>query len=129
MIRGAAGTYLFEHSSEVGMPVFARLSRRFYEVVGEDVAQQLVEWLNDVERELTWRARCRSYNELNHARLNPWRLPRSSVPDSPRSAEALQDFPDLRAELRRLRSDLIWLMFMSCVFTLFGTMVLLIVLR
>ena len=112
------------------MPVFARLSRRFYEVVGEDVAQQLVEWLNDVERELTWRARFRSYNELKHARLSPRQLPSwSSVPDSPRSAEALQDFPDLRAELRRLRSDLIWLMFMSCVFTLFSTMVLLIVLR
>jgi hypothetical protein len=28
------------------MPVFARLSSRFYEVVGEDVAQQLVDWLN-----------------------------------------------------------------------------------
>ena len=47
------------------MPVFAKLSRRFYEVVGEDVAQQLVDWLNEAERELTWRARFRSYNELD----------------------------------------------------------------
>jgi hypothetical protein len=35
------------------MPVIARLSRRFYEVVGEDVTQQLVDWLNAVEEELT----------------------------------------------------------------------------
>jgi len=26
------------------MPVCARLSRRFYDVVGEDVTQQLVDW-------------------------------------------------------------------------------------
>ena len=114
------------------MPVFARLSRRFYEVVGEDVAQQLVDWLNEAERELTWRARFRSYNELNHARSRTQRMAlRSSVPDSLRSAEAppLQDFVDLRAELRRLRSDLIWWMFLSCVSTLLGTLVLLIALR
>jgi hypothetical protein len=38
------------------MPLVARLSSRFYEVVGEAVAQQLVDWLNEVEQELTWRA-------------------------------------------------------------------------
>jgi UDP-N-acetyl-D-mannosaminuronate dehydrogenase len=47
------------------MPVFARLSRRFYEVVGEDVTQQLVDWLNQVEEELTSRARLRQQHELN----------------------------------------------------------------
>jgi hypothetical protein len=47
------------------MPVFARLSRRFYEVVGEDVTQQLVDWLNQVEEELTSRARLRTQHELN----------------------------------------------------------------
>jgi hypothetical protein len=47
------------------MPVFARLSRRFYEVVGEDVTQQMVDWLNQVEEELTSRARLRMQHELN----------------------------------------------------------------
>ena len=37
------------------MPVIAKLSRRFYEVVGEDVTEQLVDWLNAVERELSGR--------------------------------------------------------------------------
>jgi hypothetical protein len=42
------------------MPVFARLSSRFYDVVGEDVTQQLVDWINAVEQELTDRARLRT---------------------------------------------------------------------
>jgi hypothetical protein len=114
------------------MPVIARLSSRFYEVVGEDVAQQLVDWLNEVEQELTWRARFRSHDELNHARSSRRQMAlRSSIPDSLHSAETpmLQGFVDLRAELRRLRSDLIWWMFLSCVSTLFGTLALLVALR
>jgi hypothetical protein len=34
----------------------------------EDVSQQLVDWLNQVEEELTSRARLRLYNELSHMR-------------------------------------------------------------
>ena len=33
------------------MLVIARLSKRFYEVVGEDVTQQLVDWLKALEME------------------------------------------------------------------------------
>lgn len=51
------------------MPVIARLSKRFYDVVGEDVADVLVDWLNAVEEELTERARTRQLNELSFARL------------------------------------------------------------
>jgi hypothetical protein len=70
------------------MPVIARLSRRFYEVVGEDVTQQLVDWLNEVERELTCRASFRLHNELNLARSNTRRMAfRSSGSDSLRVAE------------------------------------------
>jgi hypothetical protein len=50
------------------MPVIARLSRRCYEVVGEDVIQQLVDWLNAVEEELTQRSNLRLQLELLHAR-------------------------------------------------------------
>jgi hypothetical protein len=32
------------------VPVTARLSKRFYDVLGEGVANELVEWLNAVER-------------------------------------------------------------------------------
>ena len=42
------------------MPVCARLSRRFYDVVGEDVTEQLVDWINAVEQELSDRAGLRA---------------------------------------------------------------------
>jgi hypothetical protein len=114
------------------MPVFARLSRRFYEVVGEDVAQQLVDWLNEVERELTRRAMFRSYNELNRARLRTRQLAfRSRLPQSlpPVRAPVFKEVIDLKAEVRRLRSDLIWWMFLYCFSTLLGTLVLVLALR
>ena len=69
------------------MPVFAKLSRRCYEVLGEDVIQQLVDWLNAVEEELTRRARLRSQNELSHLRSTARRRAAfSAALDSPRAA-------------------------------------------
>ena len=49
------------------MPVTARLSKRFYEVLGEDVANELVEWFNMVDA--TYRGDLRELNELNFARF------------------------------------------------------------
>ena len=49
------------------MPVTARLSKRFYDVLGEDVANELVDWFNAVD--LTYRADLRELNELNYARF------------------------------------------------------------
>ena len=37
------------------MPVTARLSKRFYEVLGEDVANELVDWFNAVELQTEFR--------------------------------------------------------------------------
>ena len=37
------------------MPVTARLSLRFYEKLGEDVANELVEWFNSVDATQTYR--------------------------------------------------------------------------
>ncbi len=45
------------------MPGTARLSKRFHEVLGEDVANELVEWLNAVDA--TYRAELRDLNERN----------------------------------------------------------------
>jgi hypothetical protein len=50
------------------MPVTARLSKRFYDVLGEDVANELVDWLNAVD--LIYRADLRELNELNFARFD-----------------------------------------------------------
>src|SRR5207249_8595529 len=50
------------------MPVTAKLSKRFYEVLGEDVANELVNWFNEVDA--TYRADLRELNELNFARFD-----------------------------------------------------------
>jgi len=43
--------------------VTAKLSKRFYDVLGEDVANELVDWFNAVD--LTYRTELRELNELN----------------------------------------------------------------
>ena len=50
------------------MPVTARLSRKFYEAFGEEIANELVDWFNAVD--LTYRADLRELNELNFARFD-----------------------------------------------------------
>jgi hypothetical protein len=49
------------------LPVTAKLSKRFYDVLGEDVANELVDWFNAVD--LTYRTDLRELNELNFARF------------------------------------------------------------
>ena len=50
------------------MPVTARLSKRFYDVFGEEIATELVDWFNAVDA--TYRADLRELNELNFARFD-----------------------------------------------------------
>ncbi len=50
------------------MPVTAKLSRKFYETLGDDVANELVEWFNLVDA--TYRFDLRELNELNFARFD-----------------------------------------------------------
>ena len=50
------------------MPVTAKLSLLFYEKLGEDVANELVEWFNSVDA--TYRSDLRELNELNFARFD-----------------------------------------------------------
>ena len=50
------------------MPVTAKLSRKFYEKLGDDVANELVEWFNMVDA--TYRSDLRELNELNFARFD-----------------------------------------------------------
>jgi DNA anti-recombination protein RmuC len=50
------------------MPVTAKLSKKFYDALGEDVANELVEWFNQVD--LTYRTDLRELNELNFARFD-----------------------------------------------------------
>ncbi len=50
------------------MPVTAKLSRKFYEKLGDGVANELVEWFNLVDS--TYRSDLRDLNELNFARFD-----------------------------------------------------------
>ena len=50
------------------MPVTAKLSRKFYEKLGDDLANELVDWFNMVDA--TYRSELRELNELNYARFD-----------------------------------------------------------
>ena len=50
------------------MPVTARLSKAFYDQLGEQVANELVDWFNQVD--FTYRTELRELNELNFARFD-----------------------------------------------------------
>lgn len=50
------------------MPVTAKLSRRFYEKLGDEIANELVEWFNAVDA--TYRSDLRELNEVNFARFD-----------------------------------------------------------
>jgi ribosomal protein L29 len=49
------------------MPVTAKLSRKFYEALGDEVSNELVDWFNAVD--LTYRTELREVNDLNWARF------------------------------------------------------------
>lgn len=49
------------------MPVTAKLSRKFYEQLGDEIANELVEWFNAVDE--TYRNQLREINELNWERF------------------------------------------------------------
>ena len=50
------------------VPVTAKLSRKFYETFGDEIANDLVDWFNAVDA--TYRADLRELNELNFARFD-----------------------------------------------------------
>jgi hypothetical protein len=50
------------------LPVTAKLSRLFYERLGDEVANELADWFNAVDA--TYRAELRELNELNFARFD-----------------------------------------------------------
>lgn len=50
------------------MPVTAKLSRRFYDTFGDEIATEFVEWFNQVDA--TYRADLKELNDLNFARFD-----------------------------------------------------------
>lgn len=88
------------------MPVTARLSRKFYETVGEEIANELVEWFNAVD--LTYRADLRELNELNFARFDA-KLEQRIAQSEARMERRLGE---LDVRLERIKAELIRWMFL-----------------
>ena len=85
------------------MPVTARLSKRFYEVLGEDVANELVDWFNAVD--LTYRADLRELNELNYARFDA-KLEQRLASCAPSCATEIAGLrAEIRTELQEVRTE------------------------
>jgi hypothetical protein len=80
------------------VPVTARLSKRFYDVFGEEIATELVDWFNQVDE--TYRADLRELNELNFGRFDA-KLERRLVELS----------ASLRVEIAQVKSELVKWMF------------------
>ncbi len=75
------------------MPVTAKLSRKFYERFGDDIAGELVDWFNAVD--LTYQTQLKETNELNWERFKATLL-----------AETSSIRGEVRAGLAELREDL-----------------------
>ncbi len=88
------------------MPVTAKLSKKFYDKFGEEIANELVDWFNSVDA--TYKADLRELNELNFQRFDAkleQRLAEQNLWIERRFAE--QD-----AKIDRLRAELIKWMFL-----------------
>ena len=81
------------------MPVTAKLSKSFYDALGEDVADQLVDWFNLVDA--TYRADLRELNEGNFHRFDAKLVQRLAEFESRVTQQVLQ----VRADLERRISE------------------------
>ena len=86
------------------MPVTAKLSKLFYDRLGEEIATELVNWFNDVDA--TYRADWRELNELNFARFDAKLEQRAAALDAKIDRRAAE--LDAKIELRtgELRADI-----------------------
>ena len=99
------------------MPVTARLSKRFYDTFGDEIANDLVEWFNQVDA--TYRQELREQNDLNWGRVEA-RIGQAEAQFEARLAQLEsrmhQEMTGLRADLdvglARLRADILKWMFL-----------------
>jgi hypothetical protein len=81
------------------MPVTARLSKRFYDTFGDEIANDLVEWFNQVDA--TYRQELREQNDLNWGRVEA----RISASEARVLAQVRQEFGGLQQEFGSLRQQ------------------------
>ena len=85
--------------------ITAKLSRKFYDTFGDDIANELVTWFNDVDA--TYRADLRELNELNFARFDAKLEQRLAELD----AKCEGRWHQLDARFAEFESRLTWRMF------------------
>ena len=83
------------------MPVTAKLSRKFYERLGDDIAGELVDWFNAVDA--TYQQQLRDTNDLNWGRFE--------AKFEAQSALLRSELAAFRAEMAAMRTDLLKWMF------------------
>jgi len=74
------------------MPVTARLSKRFYEALGEDVANEMVDWFNSVDT--TYKSDLRDLIEVQAQRF-----------DAKLEQRLAETRADLRSEISQVRAE------------------------
>lgn len=102
------------------MPVAAKFSKEFYERLGHSIADELVNWMNQVD--LTYRSELRDLNELNFARFDAKLEQRIAEV----KAELRQEIAGVRAELHAAEGRLVRWMFLFWVgttLTVLGTII------
>jgi hypothetical protein len=82
------------------VPVTAKLSKHFYDTFGDAIANELVDWFNQVDA--TYRGELRELNEVNFARFDAKLEQRITEV----KAELRQEIGDLRGEVATLRVEL-----------------------
>jgi hypothetical protein len=87
------------------MPVTAKLSRRFYDRFGDEIANELVDWMNAVDS--AYRSEIRETNELNFGRFMASVDQRFAEQD----ARIEKRFATVDVRFAELRSDLLKWMF------------------
>jgi hypothetical protein len=86
------------------VPVTAKLSKLFYERLGDQIANELVDWFNAVDA--TYRADLRELNETNFARFDAKLDQRLAEFRASLVTMFEQRFVAIEARLSRLESDL-----------------------
>src|SRR5216110_1886437 len=99
------------------MPVTAKLSRKFYDTFGDEIANELVECFNQVDA--TYRGDLRELNELNFGRFDAKLEQRVAELDAKieqryaqLDAKVDQRMAELRKDLADMKSELVRWMFM-----------------
>ena len=85
------------------MPVTAKLSRKFYETFGDEIANELVEWFNQVDA--TYRADLRELNELNFQRFDAKLEQRLAQQDARWQGQLAALGAELRTAMAELKAE------------------------